>query len=91
MFVNAVECKECDATDYSRTHEDVRMCTCGRVTVMGGQEHFKFDVYTNPTYEVKKIKVEASAQELYDDWESMEDKFGLIKHETKEEPKQYLF
>ena len=79
MFVSAVECKECETTVYSRAHDDVRSCNCGRVTVMGGQTYFKYDVCTNPDYEVKKISVDATAEELYYDWEFMEDRFGSLR------------
>ena len=90
MFVNAVECKECGTTVYSRTHDDVRNCNCGRVTVMGGQTHFKYDVCADLQHEVKKINIHTTAEELYYDWELMEDKFGLIAEEPPlEEPKIY--
>ena len=93
MLVNAVECKECEVTVYSRTTDDVRMCSCGRVVVMGGQGHFKYDTYTDPEHEVKKINVKANMEELYEDWLSMEDRFGYIEHVDKEpqEQKVYIF
>jgi len=33
----------------------------------------------NPEYEVKKLTVDATAEELYYDWEEMNDEFGLIE------------
>lgn len=93
MFVNAIECKECDVIVYSRTSDDVRPCSCGRVVVMGGQEHFKYDIYTNPDYEIKKINVDASMIDLYNDWLWMEDKYGLVEHNhiKKQNQKVYIF
>lgn len=91
MLINAVECKECATTVYSRTSDDVRSCSCGRVVVMGGQRHFKYDVYTNPNYEVKKINIEANMDELYFDWHSMEDKYGFIEHSKREEKEQKVY
>jgi len=84
LLVNAVECKECNTIIFSRTKSDLRECDCGRVMVSGGQEHFKYDVYTNPQYEIKKINIKASLKELYEDWYNMDDEFGLIKIETPE-------
>jgi len=46
---------------------------------MGGQEYFKYDVCFNPRYEVKKINIDASVDELYSDWHHMEDKYGLVQ------------
>ena len=77
-----MECKECNTIIYSRTEGDVRRCDCGRVMVSGGQGHFKYDVYTNPEYEIKKINVDASLIELYEDWHNNDDEYGLIKNEA---------
>ncbi|QDP51330.1 MAG: hypothetical protein GOVbin630_28 [Prokaryotic dsDNA virus sp.] len=46
---------------------------------MGGQKYFKYEVCMNPEYEVKKLTVDATAEELYYDWEEMNDEFGLIE------------
>jgi len=81
LLVNAVECKECNTIIYSRTESDLRECECGRVMVSGGQEYFKFDVFTDPQYEIKKINVDANLHDLYEDWHHMNDDFGLIKTE----------
>lgn len=78
LIVSAVECKECEMIVFSRAEQDVRSCTCGRVVVMGGQKHFKYDVYTNPPYEVKKVEIQASMSDLFQDWEEMRDEYGLM-------------
>lgn len=88
MLVNAVECKECNTIVYSRTEDDVRECNCGRVVVSGGQGHFKYDVFTNPQYEIRKIRVDASLRDLYEDWYNMNDDFGLIEEDTSPEEHQ---
>ena len=79
MLINAVECLECNTIVYSRTKDDVRECKCGRIVVSGGQEHFRYDVYASPQYEIKKIEVKTTPNELYNDWYNMEDKFGFIR------------
>ena len=81
MLVNTVECKECNTIIYSRTREDVRECECGRIIVSGGQEYFKYDIVPKTRYEIKKININANMNTLYEDWDNMQDNFGLIKQE----------
>ena len=81
MLVNTVECKECNTIVYSRTEEDVRECECGRVIVSGGQEHFRYDIVPETHYETKKININTNMNALYEDWDSMQDNFGLIKQQ----------
>tara|TARA_R100001129_G_scaffold108207_1_gene74160 strand:- start:222 stop:374 length:153 start_codon:yes stop_codon:yes gene_type:complete len=40
-----------------------------------------------------KMEIKATPNDLYDDYENMEDKFGLIKKQTQENNKQstYIF
>ena len=79
MLVNTVECKECNTIVYSRTKEDVRECQCGRVMVSGGQTHFKYEIVPDTHYEIKKVNINADVHVLYEDWNNMQDRFGLIK------------
>lgn len=46
--------------------------------VYGGQNHFRYDAPANSKHQVKKIKVNLSLAQLYEDWDSMKDEFGLI-------------
>lgn len=91
MFVKAIKCEECNSTVYSRAREDVRECDCGRVRVYGGfLTHFKYDIKDKKTkYKALKMNIKATPNDLYDDYESMEDKFGLIK--SKENNSSYVF
>ena len=58
---------------------------------MGGQNYFKYDIWTNSEYEVKKINVDTTTEELYYDWELMEDKFGFIRNEALHPtPQEYI-
>ena len=95
MLVRAIQCEECDTTVYSRTTEDLRECPCGRVRVYGGfLSHFKYDIVGKKT-KFKKIKMEVKAtpNDLYDDYENMEDRFGLINKSTDKKQTQstYIF
>ena len=95
MLVRAIHCEECNTTVYSRATDDLRECECGRVRVYGGfMGHFKYDI-TDKKTKFKKIKmnIKATPSDLYEDYETMEDKFGLIKKQTQDSNKQstYIF
>ena len=95
MLVRAVHCEECNTTVYSRATEDLRECECGRVRVYGGfLTHFKYDIKDKKTkYITLRMNIQATPDDLYDDYENMEDKFGLIKKETQTKKTQttYVF
>ena len=90
MLINAVECKECGTIVYSRTEDDVRECDCGRVIVSGGLGYFKYDVFADPRYELKKIDVKTTPNELYNDWYNMEDNFGVIRNVNPSEDEEHV-
>ena len=89
MFVNTVECKECNTTVYSRTENDVRKCSCGRITISGGLKFFTYDILPNTQHNIKKVDIGAvTPTMLYEDWHHMDDQFGFIKlNEMPEETK----
>ena len=95
MLVRAIHCEECNTTVYSRTSEDLRECKCGRVRVYGGfLNHFKYDIMGEKTkYKTIKMEIKATPNDLYDDYENMEDRFGLINKNTDEKKTQstYIF
>ena len=91
MLVNAVKCKECNATVYSRTDGDMRECSCGRTIVSGGQKYFRYDTAPQTQYEVTKINVDANADILYEDWYFMYDNLGLIKQDQSIEESQNVY
>ena len=82
MLIKAVECKECTDIVYSRTEDDFRECSCGSIGVSGGVKYFKFSAQSPAGYEVKKINIKTTLDNLYEDWYNMRDEFGLIQQET---------
>jgi hypothetical protein len=92
LFVKAVCCEECNTTVYSRTMEDMRECECGRVVVYGGFKNFKYEIRDDKA-KFKKLNVDLNAtpDDLYRDYEKMEDKFGLIKRKQKNTEKKTTF
>lgn len=95
MIVKAIFCEECNTTVYSRGHGDMRECECGRVVVYGGfLNYFKYDIKDKKTrYEVRKININATPDDLYRDFESMSDNFGLLKpvDEDSKNQKSFIF
>jgi len=81
LLIKAVECKECEDIVYSRTEDDFRECSCGSIGVSGGVKFFKFTAQPAAGYEVKKINVKTTLDNLYQDWYNMRDAFGVIKAE----------
>lgn len=85
MLVKAVECGECKNIVYSRTQDDVRECSCGRIIVSGGLRHFNYEVLNEVSHKIKKIEVRLTPDLLYDDWYESTDNFGLICPEVNED------
>ncbi len=77
--VQALVCPLCDDTIYSRANHDFHQCTCGAYFVDGGYEYFRWGGPTLDGVTTKEIEIDATAKELYDDWNYGKDKFGLIK------------
>jgi hypothetical protein len=78
LTIKAIECHECGDTVYSRTHQDFRECTCGSISVNGGLQYFKYNAHPSSAFKIKKIQIDASVDELYEDYTTMKDRFGLI-------------
>ena len=93
MLVRAVHCEECNTTVYSRASEDLRECQCGRVRVYGGfLSHFKYDIRGKKTkYKTIKMEIQATPADLYDDYENMEDKFGLVNKNIEKKQTQSIY
>ena len=82
MIVNAIQCHQCGDIIFSRARHDFRGCTCGTVAIDGG-----FD-YTKTTYNPEvvkdgvklfKLEIEQTKPQLWDDWNSGNNQYGLIK------------
>jgi hypothetical protein len=76
--MSALQCLVCGDIVYSRANHDCHFCTCGAVMVDAGPG------YGRAAGDMKKmksvmIKVEATIEELWEDWAERIDKFGIIK------------
>jgi|TARA_Y100000034_G_C6822229_1_gene370433 hypothetical protein len=70
---------------FSRARHDFRTCSCGETSVDGGQVDYVRLLFKDKPPERAELYVDATLKELYNDWNSREDKFGLIKKEDKDE------
>jgi len=77
MKVNAVKCKECGDTIFSRARHDFRECTCGKSFIDGGSYYIRVGGEASNPFE---LEIKATEKEIYDDWNLSKDKLGLIKN-----------
>lgn len=84
LKVAAIVCPLCRCTIYSRARHDFRSCSCGAVSIDGGFDYMKgsFDPARTRTMPKRiEILVPATKKELYDDYNTSRDRFGLIEPE----------
>lgn len=80
--VNAIKCKNCGDTIYSRAVHDFHFCSCEKCAIDGGFEYTR--ILGNPEdYENVIVELDADRKSLYLDWAKGIDKFGIIKTEKE--------
>lgn len=83
MQVSVIQCPECKEKIYSRTRHDFHWCHCGKVAIDGGFDYLKITgipVMSEPgKIKVDRIEINATKQELYEDWNSRKNNYGWIK------------
>ena len=81
MLVKALTCPRCGCTVFSRAHHDFRYCPCKGIAVDGGFQYLKVswaaDLPAGPP-EAFGVEVNATQRELYDDWNTRADKWGVF-------------
>ena len=84
MKIPAVKCNNCRDTIYSRAGHDFHWCSCESVAVDGGYEPGYERLLGYPEdYTHTEVEVNATKKELYDDWNSIKNKYGVIKDAAK--------
>lgn len=78
MKVDGIKCKKCKDTIYSRATHDFRECSCKEIFIDGGFDYMRIGG-EKKMWEMITINVKATKKELYDDWNTRSDKYGLIK------------
>ena len=84
--VQAMRCKWCGVTIFSRARHDFRSCACEKVSIDGGRDYTKVSSSNDDAYEPMTLVVYATPWELYNDWNCGIDKWGRY---TEEEFGQY--
>jgi hypothetical protein len=79
MLVKCITCPDCSTTIFSRTQHDFRHCSCGNYAIDGGLLEFRV-LFPNGRREpeIFKIEIDATALELYNDWNLSKNKYGRI-------------
>lgn len=81
MKVFAVQCSICKDIIFSRARHDFRECSCGATFIDGGfSEYYRIGGNpANPTKPLISIEIEQTKEELYQDYNTYTDKYGVIK------------
>jgi hypothetical protein len=84
--VTTITCPICGYTVFSRARHDFRSCNCGKVYIDGGFDYVKLGY--NPelgNIKTKQKKIPQTPMELYEDWNTGADLYGLIPPIFKKE------
>ena len=77
LKITAIKCPKCGDIVFSRARHDCRGCTCGEVYIDGGFDYNRVGFKTcKPT--LFSLEISQNKNQLYQDWNSSKDKFGLI-------------
>lgn len=76
MKVDAIQCVHCGDTVFSRTHHDMRFCSCGKVSIDGGRDYCRVGFRDINDFEMLELEINLTTKQLYDDWNRKEDKYG---------------
>lgn len=77
MKINAFKCPSCTALVFSRTRHDYRWCPCETIAVDGGLEYSRV-VYKDNIPESILLELDVTKEQLYEDWNTKQDKFGIV-------------
>jgi hypothetical protein len=83
IMVASVVCPGCGDKIFSRARHDMRYCTCESTAIDGGFDYVKLS-FTGALPPTKRMRVYATREELYSDWNSGKDKFGKIRPSKKD-------
>ena len=79
MKIKAIRCLICGDIIYSRARHNMRYCSCEAAAVNGGFDYIKVSAKNFSIVENLDIEVDATKEELYNDWVKKINKFGLVK------------
>lgn len=76
--VTTVTCPSCKDEIFSRARHDFKRCKCGEIAVDGGDSYLKI-CFKQEMPKCRHRYVKATRNELYQDWNNRDDKFGKIE------------
>lgn len=77
--VTTVTCPDCKDEIFSRAHHDYHLCKCGATMIDGGFDYLRYGWGPkSPKPLIRRRFVNATRQQLFDDWNKRIDKFGHI-------------
>lgn len=82
--VSAIKCPCCEFTIFSRARHDFHSCPCKKVSIDGGFDYVRLS--SSPDIGVPKVfklKIEQTPLELYNDWNTRQEKYGRIPPEDE--------
>ena len=79
MIVKAIRCPKCGDVIYSRARHDMRFCSCKAIFIDGGFDYVRMGGKALEEMAIEEIEVNASRQDLDNDWNLAIDKYGVIK------------
>jgi len=80
MKVQAITCPSCKQIIYSRARHDFRSCDCSKYSIDGGQDYIRVLHSTETPPLVFEMEVNATREELYNDWNLNKNKFGKVSN-----------
>ena len=84
MLVNCIKCPLCKDIIYSRAHYDFHWCSCRNLFIDGGADYCRYGGNNLEKIQPFKRKLNVTKEELYEDWNTGQQKYGTI-HEKKKE------
>ena len=86
LKLKGIRCKSCNpnCVIYSRSRHDFRWCPGQHVAVDGGTDYFKAAFNDGVVFEEVELDIPVTPLQLYQDWNTRTDKYGLIIEGKKE-------
>jgi len=85
--IATVTCNGCGDEIYSRARHDFKSCECGKTHIDGGFDYVKTGFDPSIGFSPHIRYVNATKEELYQDWNLQKDKFGKICPSKKDKSK----
>lgn len=78
VIVRTAKCPKCKQVLYSRAIHDFRYCSCEEIFIDGGFDYTKIGGTDLATIETGIAEIDATKEELYNDWNYGYDKYGIL-------------